>query len=208
LSAAIRRRVILCWQPESSAHKLFGQKLIIADPREHEMARRADIYFRPRPGTDLVWVSAMSRYMFDNGHAKQAFLDQCVNGVDEYRKSLEPFTMEYAARTCEVPVETLERVAKEIASAESMCILWAMKHLSKIALPQPTLELRAIFKARCRGPLDQLFLYRSVVQKAGARPVFFIQQRASSKFASMRSSLLQGLRCSAQDPFRIQQHSE
>jgi formate dehydrogenase major subunit len=30
------------------AHKLHGQRLIVADPREHEMARRADIHFRPR----------------------------------------------------------------------------------------------------------------------------------------------------------------
>src|ERR1700722_12481979 len=102
------------------AHKLFGQRLIVADPREHEMARRADIHFRPRPGTDLVWLSAMSRYMLDNGHAKQEFLDQWVNGLDEYRKSLEPFTMEYAATTCEVPIETLEHVAREIAAADTM----------------------------------------------------------------------------------------
>jgi formate dehydrogenase major subunit len=72
------------------AHKLFGQKLIVADPRENEMARRADIHFRPRPGTDMVWISAMSRYMFDNGFAKLDFLQQWVNGVDEFRKSLEP----------------------------------------------------------------------------------------------------------------------
>jgi formate dehydrogenase major subunit len=107
--------------------------LIVADPREHEMARRADIYFRPRPGTDLVWISAMSRYMLDNGHAKQAFLDRWVNGLDEFRKSLEPFTMEYAAKTCEVPIETLERVAKEIVAADTMCVLWAMgitQHMS------------------------------------------------------------------------------
>jgi formate dehydrogenase major subunit len=108
------------------AHKLFGQRLIVADPREHEMARRADIHFRPRPGTDLVWLSAMSRYMLDNGHAKQEFLDQWVNGLDEYRKSLEPFTMEYAAEICEVPLETLERVAKELAAARSIAVLWAM----------------------------------------------------------------------------------
>jgi formate dehydrogenase major subunit len=108
------------------AHKLFGQRLIVADPREHEMARRADIYFRPRPGTDLVWISAMSRYILDNGHADQAFLDQWVNGQEEYRKSLEPFTMEYAAKTCDVPLETLERVAKEIAAARSVAVLWAM----------------------------------------------------------------------------------
>jgi formate dehydrogenase major subunit len=70
------------------AHKMHGQTLIVADPRTHEMAERADIHFRPRPGTDIVWISAMSRYMFDNGHAKLDFLEQWVNGVDEYRKSL------------------------------------------------------------------------------------------------------------------------
>ena len=71
--------------------------------------------------------------MFDNGHAKQDFLDKWVNGVEEFRNSLEPFTMEYAAKTCEIPVETLERVAQEIAAADSMCILWAMGITQHIA---------------------------------------------------------------------------
>jgi formate dehydrogenase major subunit len=108
------------------AHKLHQQKLIVADPREHEMARRADIHFRPRPGTDLVWISAMSRYMFDHGHAKSAFLEKWVNGVEGFRRSLEPFTLEYASMICQLPLETLELVAKTIATADSMCILWAM----------------------------------------------------------------------------------
>ena len=108
------------------AHKLHHQKLIVADPREHEMARRADIHFRPRPGTDLVWISAMSRYMFDHGHAKLAFLEKWVNGAAEFVKSLDLFTLEYASKICEIPLATLELVAKTIATAESMCILWAM----------------------------------------------------------------------------------
>src|SRR3984885_2275775 len=108
------------------AHKLHGQRLIVADPRTHEMSERADIHFRPCPGTDIVWISAVTRYMFDNGHAKLDFLETWVNGVDEYRKSLEPFTMEYASKTCKVPLEILERVAREIAAADSMCVLWAM----------------------------------------------------------------------------------
>jgi formate dehydrogenase major subunit len=115
------------------AHKLHGQRMIVADPREHEMAERADIHFRPRPGTDLVWISAMSRYMFDNGHAKLDFLEEWVNGVNEFRKSLEPFTMVYASKICEVPVETLERVAQEIAAADTMCVLWAMGITQHIA---------------------------------------------------------------------------
>lgn len=108
------------------AHKLHGQKLIVADLREHEMATRADIFFRPRPGTDLVWLSAFSRYMLDHGYAKREFLEEWVNGLDEYRRSLEPFTMQYASEICEVPLETLTQVAEEIGKAESMCVLWAM----------------------------------------------------------------------------------
>lgn len=108
------------------AHKLNGQRLIVADLREHEMAQRADIFFSPAPGTDMVWLSALSRYFFDHGLAKTDFLAKWVNGVEEYRNSLEPFTMEFAAETCKLPIETLERVAHELASAESACILWAM----------------------------------------------------------------------------------
>jgi formate dehydrogenase major subunit len=108
------------------AHKLHGQKLIVADLRENEMARRADIFLHPKPGTDLVWLSAITRYVLDNGLAKTAFLDRWVNGLEEYKKSLEPFTMEFAEKICGLPIETLKKVAHLIAEAESVCILWAM----------------------------------------------------------------------------------
>ncbi|MBV8115263.1 MAG: formate dehydrogenase subunit alpha [Silvibacterium sp.] len=108
------------------AQKLHGQKLIVADLREHEMARRADIFFRPNPGTDMVWLCALSRYALDNGLAHAEFLNQWVNGLDEYRKSLEPFTMEFASQVCGIPMETLTRVAQEFCAAEAACILFAM----------------------------------------------------------------------------------
>lgn len=108
------------------AHKLHGQRLIVADIRRHEMAERADIFFQPRPGTDLVWLSAVAKYAFDQGLEKKDFLEKWVNGIDAYRESLAPFTLEYAAATCDLPVETLQKVAHEIVTAESCCILWAM----------------------------------------------------------------------------------
>ena len=109
-----------------SAHKLDGQKLIVADLRGHEMARRADLFLHPRPGTDLVWLSAISRYLLDSGQADAKFLDQWVSGLEQYRKNLEPFAMEAASRISGLPVETLTTVARMIADAKSVCILWAM----------------------------------------------------------------------------------
>jgi formate dehydrogenase major subunit len=109
-----------------SSHKLNGQKLIVSDLRENEMARRADIFLHAKPSTDLVWLSAVSRYLLDNGLANTTFTDQWVSGLDAYRKSLEPFTMEAASRLCGLSVETLKTVAHTIADAKRMCILWAM----------------------------------------------------------------------------------
>lgn len=108
------------------AHKLRGQQLIVADLREHEMASRADVFFRPKPGTDLLWLSAVTRWIFDQGLAKMDFLNQWVNGCEEFRASLAPFTMEMASERCGVPVATLEEVARRIATADGVCVLWAM----------------------------------------------------------------------------------
>ncbi len=108
------------------SHKLRGQTLIVSDLREHEMARRADVFLHPRPSTDLIWLSAVTRYILDNGLAKTEFLQKWVKGLDEYRKSLEPFTMEFAADRTGLPIDTLKDVAQRIAKAESVCILWAM----------------------------------------------------------------------------------
>jgi formate dehydrogenase major subunit len=108
------------------AHKLRGQKLIVADLREHEMARRADVFLHPNPGTDLIWLSAITRYIFDNGLANQKFVDQWVNGAADYRKSLESFTLEMASERCGLPVEIITQVAHMIAEADGVCVLWAM----------------------------------------------------------------------------------
>jgi formate dehydrogenase major subunit len=109
-----------------SVVKLCGQKLVVADLRKHEMAERADLFFQPKPGTDIAWLCAITRYILDNGLEKTEFLDQWVNGLDEYYKSLEPFTLEFAAKTCGLTVELLKQVAQMIVEANGVCILWAM----------------------------------------------------------------------------------
>src|SRR6266446_3686742 len=108
------------------AHKLHGQKLIVSDLREHEMAKRADLFLHPKPGTDIVWLSAVSRYLLENGMANTKFLEKWVNGLEEYKKSLGRFTMEFAAQTCGLSLETLTQVAQMIVAAEGVCVLWAM----------------------------------------------------------------------------------
>ncbi|TCP59306.1 formate dehydrogenase major subunit [Tumebacillus sp. BK434] len=108
------------------AQKLRGQKLLVLDLRKHELGERADLFLRPNPGTDLIWLSAVTKYILDQGWEDQAFLQRRVNGFAEYKASLEPYTLEYASEKTGMTREQLIQVATMIHDAKSVCICWAM----------------------------------------------------------------------------------
>lgn len=108
------------------AHKLFGQKLAVADLRKHELAERADLYLHPKPGTDFVWISAISKYIIDQGWEAKEFLKSRVNGFDDYVKSIQKYTLEYAEKESELTKHDLIKLATMIRDADGTCILWAM----------------------------------------------------------------------------------
>jgi formate dehydrogenase major subunit len=108
------------------AQKLRGQKVIVADLRKHEMAERADLFLRPRSGTDFVWLSALARYILDQGWHDASFLAERVHGLEEYRRGLEPFTLAFAEEITSIASSDLIRAAEMIRDADTVCILWAM----------------------------------------------------------------------------------
>jgi formate dehydrogenase major subunit len=108
------------------AHKIRGQKLVVADLREHEMSRRADIFLHPRNGTDIVWINAITRYIIENGWENDQFIRSRVNGFEEFKHSLSPFTLEYAESITGIPREQMIRVAELIHQSKRVVILWAM----------------------------------------------------------------------------------
>jgi formate dehydrogenase major subunit len=108
------------------SHKHRGQRLIVADIRRHEMAERADIFFRPNPSTDAVWLCAVSKYILDQNLHQPAFIEKWVNNFDAFKTSLEPYTLDYAEQLTGVPSATLITVANEVAAADGVCILFAM----------------------------------------------------------------------------------
>ncbi|QQE81217.1 formate dehydrogenase subunit alpha [Alicyclobacillus sp. SO9] len=108
------------------AQKKHGQKLIVADLRMNDMAKRADVWLHPKAGSDLVWLSAVTKYMIDMGWHDESFVQETVNDFHEFLVSLAPYTLEYAAKETGLSQEQLKQTAQMIRDASSMCILWAM----------------------------------------------------------------------------------
>lgn len=108
------------------AHKLHGQKLIVADLRKHEMAERSDIFISPKQGTDQVWLMAVTKYMIDQGWHDDSFIQERVHFFDEFNEVLEKYTLEYAEKVTGISQATLIDVAKMIHEADGTCVLWGM----------------------------------------------------------------------------------
>lgn len=108
------------------SHKLFGQKLYVFDMRKHEMGQRADRFFRPKSGTDLVWLSAVTKYIIDQGLENREFIDKWVNNFEDYKKSLEQFTLDYAETLTGIAKDDLKEVAEQVARQDKVAICWAM----------------------------------------------------------------------------------
>lgn len=108
------------------AHKLHGQKLIVADLRKNEMAERSDIFISPKQGTDQVWLMAVTKYMIDKGWHDQSFIDDNVHFLEDFKEVLEKYTLDYAEKVCGVSKDMLIRTAEMIRDADGTCILWGM----------------------------------------------------------------------------------
>src|SRR5258705_1977135 len=115
-------RLIIIWgaNPTSSGIHLVphireaqrrGATLVVVDPRTTPLARQADIHLAVRPGTDLPVALSIHRYLFEEGHADQAFLQAHALGAERLRERAREWTFERAAAEADVPVDALRRVA-------------------------------------------------------------------------------------------------
>ncbi|WP_121258906.1 molybdopterin-dependent oxidoreductase [Nocardioides ferulae] len=92
-----------------------GGRLVVLDPRRTETAKVADEHHHVVPGSDGWAVLAMVRQLFLDGLVRAP---DYVDGLDEVRRAVKPFTVEEAERRTGIPAETLVRLTHEMAEAD------------------------------------------------------------------------------------------
>ena len=128
----VHARLIVLWgvNPAASGIHLVpfikdarnrGARLVVIDPRATSLARQADLHIAPRPGTDLPLALALHRDLFQRG-AGTEFLAAHARGVEGLRARADEWTIERAARTCEIDPGDLARFAELYATASPALI--------------------------------------------------------------------------------------
>jgi len=93
-----------------------GGKLVVVDPRRSETAAIADQHLFVRPGEDAALLFGLLNTLFDEQLMRTSHLP--VEGVDELRAAVGPFTAEAMSPRCGVPAEQIRQLARDFAAAE------------------------------------------------------------------------------------------
>ena len=102
---------------ELRSAKQRGTKIIVVDPRVSETARLADLHLKIKPGEDPALFAGIIRHILDNDWHDQAFCDSYVQHLDELKKAVQPYTLEYVAARTGIPENDIARAAEIFATS-------------------------------------------------------------------------------------------
>ncbi len=101
-------------------------KLIIVDPRGIELTKDADLWLRPRPGTDVAWINGLMHVIWKEGLWDKAYVEKRTEGFSELETVIADFTPAHVERITGIPAEDLKRAARYYATANVAAIVYAM----------------------------------------------------------------------------------
>ncbi len=103
-----------------------GSKLIVIDPRRIELCDFATLWLPIKPGTNVPVFTAMAHVIIKEKLYNQKFIDERTEGFEEFKKSVEKFTPEYAEAISGVDRNLIVEAARMYATANNGMIFWGM----------------------------------------------------------------------------------
>lgn len=101
-------------------------KLIVVDPREIEIVRYAEIWLRPKPGTDVVWLNGMMNVIIDENLYDILYVAERTENFKALKETVTQYNPEFVEQMTGIPAEDLVRAARLYAKAERGSIAYAM----------------------------------------------------------------------------------
>jgi thiosulfate reductase/polysulfide reductase chain A len=99
-----------------------GARLMVIDPRPIPMARRADLWLRIRPGTDMALALAMQNVIITEELYDREFVENYCAGFAELREHVQHYTPDWAAGITGLPREQIVQAARMYATVKPGCI--------------------------------------------------------------------------------------
>lgn len=93
-----------------------GAKLIVADPRGTDLARKADLWLSHQPGTDVALLNGLCHIIIEEDLYDHKFVEERTENFEELQIVTAKYTPAYVAEITGVPEDQLREVARLYAS--------------------------------------------------------------------------------------------
>ncbi|MCL2458582.1 MAG: molybdopterin-dependent oxidoreductase [Desulfobulbus sp.] len=93
-----------------------GAKLVVVDPRYSASAAKSHIWVQIRPGTDTAFLLAIMNYLIENKKYNASFVENSGEGFGKMAEGIKQWTLEKAAKECDVPAAQIKEVAELLAA--------------------------------------------------------------------------------------------
>jgi formate dehydrogenase alpha subunit len=108
------------------AVKQRGARLIVADPRQIDLADFAWLHLRHRPGTDVALLNGLMYLIVAAGLEDKRFIAERTEGFESFRAVVGQYPPEKTAEITGVQIEQLEEAAEILATNKPAAVVWAM----------------------------------------------------------------------------------
>ncbi len=105
-----------------------GAKLIVINPRRIDMCDYADIWLRPRPGTDVALLNGMANVILNQGLSNEKFIESRTEGYEDWSDIVSKYTPEYVESITGVAADDIAAAAHMYAAPpfSGSCLIWGM----------------------------------------------------------------------------------
>ena len=151
-------RLILLWghNPDASSPltarqirsaKGKGVKLIVIDPRRVPLAKEADIWVQPRPGSDCALALGMLNVIISENLYDTEFVEKWTFGFDRLAEHIKSYTPQEVEKITWVSAENIREIARIYAATKPACIYQGTSALDQTASGFQSARAIAILQA-------------------------------------------------------------
>lgn len=101
-------------------------KVIVIDPRETYLAKKADIWLQLRPGTDDALALAMLHVMIEEKTYDQEFVEKWTHGFDALAERVKQYSPEWAEEITWVSADKIREAARLFATIKPSLMEWGV----------------------------------------------------------------------------------
>lgn len=106
--------------------KLKGAKIIVAEPRQIELAKEADLFVQIMPGTNVALLNGMMNVIYNENLYDQDFIKNRTEGFDDMIEVIKQYPPQVSADICGCKEEDIIQAARLYATHERSSIYYAM----------------------------------------------------------------------------------